>query len=368
MTGRMWNVSELVGPLRERARRSGVRVIDLGQGAPIDPTPAVVREALAAHADWPGYPPAHGTRPLRDAYCGWADRRWGAAVDPADVLVSAGSKEFIATLPWLLGLGPEDLVVIPELAYPTYAAGAGLAGCRVLAADSLTAIGPERVSVVWLNTPGNPTGKVLPAEHIAKVVQWARHSGAVVVSDECYVELTEPGPPAPSILSPAINGGSLANILAVHSMSKRSDMAGYRVGFVAGEAALVDRLLRRRRDAGLIASGPAQAAAGAALRDDAHVRQAQQRYSQRREVLRDGLVSAGMRVECSDAGLFVWATAGERDVVTTQRLADLGVLVAPGSFYGRAGDHHVRLSLTARVPDLVEAVERIAAAPKPVVD
>jgi succinyldiaminopimelate transaminase len=360
MADRIWSVSELMGSLRGRAEASGLPIIDLGQGTPVDPTPDVARRALAEASDWPGYPPAHGTAALRSSYSDWAGRRWGAVVDPRDVVVTAGSKEFIATAPWLLGLGPGDLVVIPELAYPTYAAGAQAAGCRVVAADSLTALGPQNPALVWINTPGNPTGKVLPAEHLAKVIAWARERDAVVISDECYVELTEEGSPAPSVLSPEVNGGSHRNVLAVHSMSKSANMAGYRVGFAAGDGELVARLLRRRRDCGLIAAGPAQAAARAALDDDEHVRKAQQLYSERRTVLRDGLTAAGFRIEDSQAGLFVWATAGLPDSATVAAMADVGILAAPGGFYGPKGAQHVRLSLTAPLESLREARRRLA--------
>jgi succinyldiaminopimelate transaminase len=357
---RVWSVSELIASLREEAARSGRRVIDLGQGTPTDPTPAVVQAAAAAATDWPGYPPAHGSASLRDAYSRWAHRRWGAAVDPAQVLATAGSKEFIATLPWLLGLGPGDVVVVPELAYPTYAAGAELAGCRVVAADSLTALGPQRVALLWLNTPGNPTGRVLPEEHLAKVVSWARERKVLVVSDECYAELTPPGPPAPSILAPRVCRGDFTGILAVHSLSKRSTMAGYRIGFACGDPDVVARLLTRRRDVGLLAAGPSQDAARAALDDDVHVRRAQRDYARRRAVLADAVRTSGMAVADSQAGLFLWASAGRSDRDTVRRLAQVGVLAAPGGFYGAAGRSHVRFSLTASDADLADAADRVA--------
>lgn len=361
MAERTWSISELIKSQRQRAEASGVAVIDLGQGTPVDPTPDVVQEALAAAADWPGYPPAHGTRQLRESFSRWAARRWQASVPAEDVVTTAGSKEFIATLPWLLGMGPQDTVVIPELAYPTYAAGARFAGCQVRAADSLVALGPGPVSLLWLNTPGNPTGKVLPVEHLAKAVSWGRERGVPVVSDECYVELTPEGAAAPSVLLPEVNGGSLDGILAVHSLSKSANMAGYRIGFASGDAGLIRTLLARRRDAGLLAAGPAQAAAKAALDDDGHVIAAQQRYAARRDLLREGLTRAGFRVDGSEAGLFLWATAGEPDADTVGRLADLGVLAAPGSFYGPTGAQHVRLSLTAADDDLAEVCRRITA-------
>ena len=358
MTERKWSVVELVGQMRSRAEASGLAVIDLGQGAPVDETPAVVQEALAAASDWPGYPPAHGLPDLRAAYAHWAQRRWGATIDPQDVITTAGSKEFIATLPWLLGLGTQDVISIPELAYPTYAAGAAFAGCSVVL--GMPAAGDPIPRLIWINSPGNPTGEVSEVGQLATVVDWAREHDALVVSDECYVELTPPGPPAPSVLSPEVTGGDYRNLLVVHSLSKRSNMAGYRVGFAAGDPQVVARVLQRRRDAGLIAAGPVQQAAAAALADDEHVVALQRSYANRRETLRAGLTAAGFRVDHSTAGLFVWATRGESDQRTAQQLADLGVLAAPGGFYGPSGEQHVRLSLTASEQQLAEVANRLS--------
>lgn len=359
MTDALRSVGPLVARMRTRAAASGQSVVDLGQGTPTDATPQVVRSALAAAADAPGYPPAAGTPALRQAYADWAHRRLGAAVDPDAVVATAGSKELIATLPWLLGLGPNDLVVIPELAYPTYRAGAEFAGCRVLAADSLLSLGPQRAALVWLNTPANPTGKVLPEEHLAKVVAWARDRGAIVACDECYLELGPPGTAPASVLSPRVCRGSQANLLAVHSLSKRSNMAGYRSGFVTGDPALVERLLRRRRDVGLLTSAPVQAAAVAALRDDDHVQAAARRYAGRRQLLAAALRGAGFTVDHSEAGLFLWATRGDSDTATAEWFADRGVLVAPGGFYGPTGNRHVRLALTVPDDQLAAAAQRL---------
>lgn len=353
------SVGPLVAQLAARAAASGEPVIDLGQGTPTDPTPEVVRAALAGAADAPGYPPAHGTAALRQAYSQWAHRRLHAAVDPEDVIATSGSKELIATLPWTLGLGAGDLVVIPELAYPTYRAGAEFAGCRVLAADALVSLGPQRAALVWLNTPGNPTGKVLPEEHLAKVVAWARDLDALVVSDECYLELGPPGVPPVSVLSPRVARGSYDNVLAVHSLSKRSSMAGYRCGFVAGDRRVIQSLLQRRRDAGFLVAAPVQAAGAAALADDEHVMAAAQRYASRRGLLRSALVAAGFTVDHSEAGLFLWASRGQPDSETAGWFADRGILVAPGGFYGARGGRHVRLALTAPDDRLEAAAARL---------
>ena len=201
------------------------------------------------------------------------------------VLPVIGSKELIASLPTHLGVGPGDLVVQPLLAYPTYEVGAVLAGARVLAADSLTAIGPERPRILWINSPSNPTGKVLPVDHLRKVVDWCRERGVLLVSDECYLELTWDGERAVSVLHPDVSGGSHEGILAVHSLSKRSNLAGYRCAFVAGDPAVVGELLAVRKNLGLQLPGPQQHAMVAALDDDEHVDEQHARYARRRRWL-----------------------------------------------------------------------------------
>ena len=358
---RVWNISEYIASLRSEAESSGYPVVDLGQGGPVDPTPQVIVDALGAAGDWPSYPTTQGTLELREAYCAWASRRLGAELAVDEVIPTIGSKELIAGLPGLLGLSHKSIVVIPQLAYPTYAVGARQVGARVLPADSLLALGPQRPGLIWVNTPSNPTGKVLPAEHLRKVVTWARERGCVLASDECYLELVEPGEHAVSVLSPEVNEGSLENILAVHSLSKRSSMAGYRVGFVSGDPAVVSDLLSRRRDLGLIVPGPLQAAAVAALNDDEHVRAARQTYSARRLLLDSALREAGFTSERPQAGLFCWTTRGRPDRDTVAELAALGILSAPGSFYGASGSQHVRLALTVADAELEEAALRISA-------
>ncbi len=326
----------------------------------MDPTPAVVRAALAGAADSPGYPYTAGTERLRAAAAGWLRRRCGANIEPAAVLPTVGSKELVALLPWLLGLGPGDVVALPRLAYPTYDIGARLAGARPVASDGLLELGPAPVRLVWLNSPANPTGRVLPAAHLAKVVGWARERGAVVVSDECYLEFGWEVEPV-SVLHPQVCGGSHDGVLAMHSLSKRSNLAGYRAGFVAGDPALVAELLAVRRHAGLMVPAPVQAAMVAALDDDAHVGEQRRRYAARRAVLRPALAAAGFRVEHSEAGLYLWATRDEDCWVAVAELADRGVLVAPGDFYGAAGARHVRVALTATDERVAAAVARLRA-------
>ena len=346
-------------PYADKARAHDDGIVDLSVGTPVDPTPAVVRDALAAASDAPGYPLTAGTDRLRQAAAEWFARRRGVPdVDPAGVLPTIGSKEMVAWLPTLLGLGPGDLVVHPEIAYPTYDVGARFAGATPVPADGLTALGPRRVRLVWVNSPSNPTGRVLPVEHLRKVVDWARERGAVVASDECYAELGWEGAPT-SLLHPDVTGGSHDGLLVLYSLSKQSNLAGYRAGLVAGDVGLVRELLEVRRHAGMIVPAPVQAAMSVALGDDAHVAEQRERYAERRRVLRPALESAGWRVDDSQAGLYLWVSRDEDCWASVWRLADLGILVAPGSFYGPAGSRHVRVSLTATDERVAAAAHRL---------
>ena len=329
----------------------------------MDPTPPVVRAALEAASDAPGYPQTWGTPALREAVAGWFARRRGVPdVDPDGVLPTIGSKELVAWLPTLLGLGPGDLVVHPQIAYPTYDVGARLAGATPVPADGTAQIGPaaSRVRLVWLNSPSNPTGRVLGVEHLAKVVDWARSHGAVVASDECYAELGWDVAEVPSVLDPRVCGGSHHGLLAVYSASKQSNLAGYRAAFVAGDPALVRGLLEVRKHAGMIMPRPVQEALRVALSDDEHVAEQRERYRARRAVVRAALDAAGFRVDHSEAGLYLWATQGEPCWDTVRALADRGVLVAPGEFYGSAGARHVRVALTASDAALATLAARLA--------
>jgi succinyldiaminopimelate transaminase len=326
----------------------------------VDPVPEVIRTALREAADAPGYPATAGTAAVREAAAGWLARRHGTSVDPSAVLPVIGTKEFIAWLPTVLGCGHGDVVIHPALAYPTYDAGARLAGARPVAADGLLSVGPERVRLAWLNSPSNPTGQVLPAQHLRKVVGWARGRGAIVASDECYIEFGWDAEPV-SVLHPDACDGSHRGLLAVHSLSKRSNLAGYRAGFVTGDPALVAELLEVRKQAGMIVPAPVQAAMAAALNDDEHAAQQRARYAARRTLLRPALESAGWAVEHSAAGLYLWAAHPDLDCWgSVQRLAEAGILVAPGKFYGPAGARHVRVALTGTDERIDVAIRRLA--------
>ena len=319
-----------------------------------------MQDALAAAADAPGYPLTVGTPALRQALVGWVGRRLGTTVTPAQVVPSIGSKELVSLLPSLLGLEPGTTVLIPRLAYPTYDAGARLAGCAPVPTDDPTAHDPAGVGLVWLNSPSNPTGEVLDADRLRAVVAWGREHGVLVASDECYLELgwdTEPV----SVLDPSVSGGSVDGLLALHSLSKRSNLAGYRAGFAAGDADAVAAVVEARKHIGLLVPAPVQAALAAALADDGHVVEQKARYAARRDVLLAAVRAAGFTVEHSGAGLYLWCTRDEACWDTVAALADVGVLAAPGAFYGEAGERHVRMALTATDERIAAAAERLTA-------
>jgi succinyldiaminopimelate transaminase len=347
-----------------RARSHVDGIVDLSVGTPVDPTPEVVQQALREAADAPGYPMTVGLPETRQACIDWLERRHGVTGLGLDaVLPVIGSKELIASMPGHLGLGPGDLVVYPKLAYPTYEVGARLAGARAVAADSLTSLGPERVKLLWINSPSNPTGKVLPVDHLRKVVAWARERGVLLVSDECYVECAweaTDGRGPVSVLHPDVCDGDHTGIVTVHSLSKRSNLAGYRCAFAAGDPAVIGELLAVRKNLGLQMPGPQQVAMKAALDDDAHVDEQHARYAARRTKLKTALERAGFRIDDSQGSLYLWATRGEPCWETVDALADLGILVAPGEFYGPAGAEHVRVAFTATDERVDEAVRRLA--------
>lgn len=334
-------------------------IVDLSVGTPVDPTPKVVRDALVDAADSPGYPATVGLRETRQACVDWLARRFGVTTLDADaVLPVIGSKELIAALPTHLGIGQGDLIVQPSLAYPTYEVGAVLAGAKVIATDSTLSVGPQTPKIFWVNSPSNPTGRVLPIEHLRKTIEWCRERGVLLVSDECYLECVWEGE-ALSVLHPEVNGGSLEGILAVHSLSKRSNLAGYRCAFVAGDPAVVAELLAVRKNLGLQMPGPQQRAMIAALEDDEHVDAQREIYARRRNQLRQAFEDAGFRIDYSEASLYLWASRDEDCWKTVESLADKGILVAPGSFYGTAGKEHVRIAFTATDERVAAAADRL---------
>ncbi|UVY83414.1 succinyldiaminopimelate transaminase [Brachybacterium sp. NBEC-018] len=359
---------DAIAGAKERAAAHEDGIVDLSVGTPVDPTPASVQQALAAAADSHGYPTTVGTPALREALVDFVRRHRGApgTIDVDGVLPTVGSKELVAHLPFQLGIGPEEIVAFPAIAYPTYDMGARFVGAQSLPLDLVAlaehgdAALPDpaavsRIRLLWLNSPSNPTGDVLTVPQMASLVTWARERGIVVASDECYALLPWTVDEVPSVLDPRVNGGSLEGVLCVYSLSKQSNLAGYRAAFVAGDPALVGELLAIRKQAGMMIPGPVQAAMATALGDDEAVAAQREIYRARREILAPALRAAGGEISGSQAGLYLWTSFGEDAMVTVERLADAGVLVAPGMFYGEGGGSTVRVALTA-------TDERIAAA------
>jgi succinyldiaminopimelate transaminase len=350
-----------LGPVRATAAAVPGGAIDASVGTPVDPMPAVVVEALAAAApDATGYPATIGSPSLREAAAGWIERRFGCAVTVDEVVACIGTKELVASLPRALSLRDpsRDVVLYPAVAYPTYEMGALLAGLRPVPVPlddqwhlDLERVAPddaERALVLWLNDPSNPTGAVATPDGMRAAVAWARERGIVVASDECYAEFTydEAGDPAPPVTA---LGAGTDGVLAVHSLSKRSNMAGLRSGFVAGDRALVTYLGEVRKHGGLMMPAPVQAATVAALGDDEHVRVQRERYARRRALALPALEKRGLVHDGGSSTFYLWLrdADGARDGwAIAEDLATTGLVVAPGDFYGRASTDHVRVALT----------------------
>ena len=388
-------------PVRERAAAHPDGVVDLTIGTPVDSVPSGARAALDAASDAHGYPLTVGTAELRAAIRGWLERRRGVRAETG-VLPTIGSKEMVALLPSLLGLGSADAVGFPRASYPTYDVGARLAGAKPVPVD--TDADPSTwpaMSMLWLNSPGNPDGHVLGVERLRAILAWARERGVVVASDECYAELAWDVPEAPSILDERVCDGDVAGLLCLYSLSKQSNMAGYRAAFLAGDPAMIGPIAEIRKHAGFLMPGPVQAAMTWALGDDAHVAEQRAVYARRREKLLAVLDAAGLVNDpLSVAGLYIWAAAkrpggGEAGATVVgdsgadaaggvagsnhdggsvaeaptgwdivRACAELGIVVAPGDFYGEAGRDHVRISLTATDSAIDEAVRRLPRLPE----
>ena len=363
---------DALAPAKQRAAAHPDGIADLSVGTPVDPTPVSVQRALAAAADSPGYPTTIGTPALREALVDFVRRHRAApeTLGVEGVLPTVGSKELVAHLPFQLGIGPGDAVAFPHIAYPTYDMGARFVGAEALALDmaELAAHGDaalpdpsaaDRLRLLWLNSPSNPTGEVLSTAQLAAIVRWARERGIIVASDECYALLPWTVDEVPSILDPRVNGGSLEGLLCVYSLSKQSNLAGYRAAFVAGDPSLVAELVAVRKQAGMMLPGPVQAAFAAALADDPAPAAQREVYRARRAQLAPALESAGGTIHGSQAGLYLWTTFDEDSMATVDRLADLGVLVAPGMFYGEGGARFVRVALTATDERIAAAAQRL---------
>ncbi len=351
---------DTIAEAKKRATAHPDGICDLSVGTPVDPVPDLaVRTLGEAASAWAGYPTVWGTTEVRAAIRRYLEDRWDAVpLADRNVLPVVGTKELVAHLPLQLGVGPGDVVVIPTTAYPTYEVGGVIAGARVLATDDPAEAAAARPKLIWINSPANPHGAILGADALRAWVDAARSVGAVLASDECYGEFGWDAEPV-SILRADVCGGDLTGLLAVHSLSKRSNVAGFRSGFVAGCARVVGELLAVRKHSGLMMPGPVQAVTAALLADDEHVQAQRSRYLARRAVLRPALEAAGFRIDHSEGSLYLWATRDEDCRATVDWLADRGILAAPGDFYGPAGARHVRIALTASDERIAAAASRL---------
>ena len=342
-------------PLRAVAERFDGGCVDLSVGAPCDPPPPAVVAALSASSAERGYPASPGSAAYREAAMGWLARRFGVDAAGAAVAGCVGTKEFVASLPHYLKLRDpsRDTVLYPALSYPSYAMGAALADCRAVPVPvddhwrlDLDAVDPDdaaRALCLWVNTPGNPAGGL---EDLAAIAQWGRDHRVLVFCDECYIEFSWGADPGASILHHGAQG-----VMAVHSLSKRSNMAGIRAGFYVGDPELVGYLSEVRKHAGMMIPGPAQAAAVAALSNDAHVDAQRVVYTSRLNRLREIFSAYDPLVALPGGGLYLWAASTDGDgwALARQVAEEVGALVSPGEFYGPAGAGHIRVA--AVVPD-----------------
>ncbi|CAN5561338.1 MAG: aminotransferase class I/II-fold pyridoxal phosphate-dependent enzyme [Actinomycetota bacterium] len=346
--------------LHPLAERFDEGIIDLSIGTPVDAPIDAVVAALSHSGSERGYPPSIGSASLRNSASRWMHRRFGVEVPATQIGAVIGTKEFVGTLPqWLRLRRPDrDTVLYPAISYPTYAMGATLAGCRPVAVScrssgalDLDSIDPDdaaRALVLWSNSPSNPTGAL---DDLDAVAEWGRAHDVLVASDECYAEFTWSGAPRTVLV------GGTDNVIAVHSLSKRSNLAGVRVGFYAGDADIVGYLQEVRKHVGMMVPGPVQAAGVAALDDDVHVDEQRRRYRRRlarlAEVLRDW---SGCDISLPDGGFYLWFRVGDAWAFAERLAAEGGALVSPGEFYGAAGIEYVRVA--AVQPD--ESVEVLA--------
>ena len=345
---------DALAPYSEIARQHPDGAIDLSQGTPVDPTPQLIQSALRESSNSPRYPVTAGTKELQEAIRNWAINHLGASGD-FDVLPVIGSKELVAWLPTLL---QSQKVIYPEIAYPTYLVGALLAQSEPIAVGVDAATWPS-ADFAWVNTPSNPTGRVHSESELRATISWARQNSATLVCDECYIDFGDTATPT-SLLK--YTDGDNSNILVVHSLSKRSSMAGYRGAFLIGDAKLISQIREVRKHAGMMVPLPIQNAMVAALSDENHVIEQRDRNNARRAALSPALIAAGFKIEESAAGLYIWCTRAEDCWKSVEWLAKLGIVATPGSFYGALGASHIRIAMTATDTQISDAAKRIKAA------
>lgn len=353
---------ESLKPYAAKAALHPGGAVDLSVGSPVDPTPSIIQDALNSASNAPGYPSTGGSPEFKAAVVEWFARRRGVSgLKPEQVMPTIGSKELISWLPLLMGLGPGDVVVQPKVAYTAYVVGAALCGAEIVSEDD-PAKWPENTKLAWINSPGNPDGRVLDVAEMRAAVDRARELGALLASDECYAELgwgEWSEKLIPSVLDPRVCGDSHEGVLAVYSLSKQSNLAGYRAAFAVGEAKLIKGLVNLRMHSGLNTPAPVQKAMVVALGDEEHVRVEKEIYRERREILLAAVREYGFELSDSQAGLYLWATLHEDCWKTVDRMAELGIVVVPGVFYGEHSTQHVRFSITATDAKVLEGARRL---------
>jgi succinyldiaminopimelate transaminase len=356
---------EQLKPYSAKAALHERGAVDLSVGSPVDPTPSIIQDALSDSSNAPGYPSTGGSSEFKNAVVEWFARRRGVpGLKPEQVMPTIGSKELISFLPLLMGLGPGDVVVQPKVAYTAYVVGAALCGAEIISEDD-PAKWPANAKLIWINSPGNPDGRVLDVDELKAAVDRARELGALLASDECYAELgwdEWSDKLIPSALDPRVCGDSHEGILVCYSLSKQSNLAGYRAAFAVGEASLVKGLVNLRMHSGLNTPAPTQKVMTVALGDYEHVAVEKELYRERREILLAAVRGYGFELSDSQAGLYLWATLGENCWKTVDRMAELGIVVVPGTFYGEHSTQHVRFSLTATDDKIEEAANRLRSA------
>lgn len=341
-----------MAPYAARAKANPNGGIDLSQGTPVDATPEFIQKALIESANSPSYPVTIGTPELRQAIKDWASNQLGATGD-FDFLPTIGSKELVAWLPSIL---QKKNIIYPKIAYPTYLVGAMIHGAKATEVEIDARTWPKS-DLAWINSPSNPTGRIHSESELMNCIEYARSNNSLLVSDECYLNFPSGDLKPVSILKLA--KGNNKNLLAVHSLSKRSNLAGYRAALIVGDPEIISEIREVRKHAGMMVPLPVQRAMTAALKDETHVQAQAARYAERRKSLVPALSAAGFKVEFSDAGLYIWCTRGESDWDSVSWLADLGIIATPGHFYGPEGAKHIRIALTATDEQIADAAARI---------
>lgn len=352
-----------LAPIIAAASQHDGGAIECSIGTPCDPPPAVALEALAKATTHRGYPMSFGSESFRLAASGWMQRRFDVSLELDDLAACVGTKEFVASLAQYLHLrdSSRDTILFPAISYPTYAMSAQLASLRAvpvrmengrLDLDSVSADDRRRALVLWSNSPSNPTGQL---DDLGAAAAWGREHGVLVASDECYAEFTW-SRPAQSILQHGLEG-----VVAVHSISKRSNLAGVRAGFYAGDRDVVGFLRSVRQHAGLMVPGPVQEAVAAAYRDDDHVMAQRAIYARRLTIVREALNAVGVNTPEPEGTFYLWGEGVEGDgFATAQMLAERsGLVVSPGELYGEAGRRFIRLAVVQRDERLMLAADRL---------